>query len=121
VVIDRIFGCNSRRYSARPFSGATGWFNNSINVDVSVNAILANVAGLSHSINSVLWSVQIELAMIALLPLMVGICSRTSLAVDYGILCALGLVSIFARDRLWNSALFCVLFLPWRNVSDGLV
>jgi len=91
-------------------SGATDWFNGSVNVEVNLTAVLANFAGLSHSINGVLWSIQIELVMIALLPVMVVICDRTSLAADYAILCVLCLISIFGWDMLWNAALFSYCF-----------
>jgi peptidoglycan/LPS O-acetylase OafA/YrhL len=93
-----------------PYSGVTTWFNNEINVDLSASAMLANLAGLSHSINSVLWSIQIELVMIVLLPLMVFVCNRTSLAADYAIFWGLCVVSIFAWDQLWYSALFAYCF-----------
>jgi peptidoglycan/LPS O-acetylase OafA/YrhL len=93
-----------------PHSGATDWFNASINVDVTLAAVLTNLAGLSHSLNSVLWSIQIELVMIGLLPFMVLICDRTSLSADYAILCALCLISISGWDWFWNSILFTYCF-----------
>jgi peptidoglycan/LPS O-acetylase OafA/YrhL len=92
------------------YSGATGWFNASINIPVSLGAILANLAGLSHSMNGVLWSIQIELGMIGLLPLMVWICNRTSLGADYAIFWALCFISIFGWDQLWNCFIFAYCF-----------
>jgi peptidoglycan/LPS O-acetylase OafA/YrhL len=92
------------------YAGATGWFNNSLDVEVSIKAILANAMGLSHSINAVLWSVQIELWMIVLLPLMVGVCKQTSIAGDYAIVCILCAASIFGWNTLWNCILFAYCF-----------
>jgi peptidoglycan/LPS O-acetylase OafA/YrhL len=50
------------------FAGATAWFGQFSSVATSPAILLQNLLGLSHSINSVLWSIQIELVMIVLLP-----------------------------------------------------
>jgi peptidoglycan/LPS O-acetylase OafA/YrhL len=52
-----------------PIDGATDWYNVYRSVDTSPHAIIMNVFGLSWRINSVMWSVQIELFVIPLLPL----------------------------------------------------
>jgi peptidoglycan/LPS O-acetylase OafA/YrhL len=43
------------------FAGATAWFGQFSSVATSPAILLQNLLGLSHSINSVLWSIQIEL------------------------------------------------------------
>jgi peptidoglycan/LPS O-acetylase OafA/YrhL len=59
----------SRIVAGPPLDGATDWYNFYRSVDTSPNAIAANALGLSWRINSVMWSVQIELFVIPLLPL----------------------------------------------------
>ena len=72
--------------------------------------LLQNFAGLSYSINSVLWSIQIELVMIVLLPPMVWLSRRTSLAIDCGIVVALYAGAIAFWGTLPNFALFAYCF-----------
>jgi peptidoglycan/LPS O-acetylase OafA/YrhL len=52
-----------------PIQGATNWYNVYRSIDTSPHAIVMNVVALSWRINSVMWSVQIELFVIPLLPL----------------------------------------------------
>jgi peptidoglycan/LPS O-acetylase OafA/YrhL len=93
-----------------PFAGATGWFNQFLSTAISPAILLQNFAGLSYSINSVLWSIQIELVMIVLLPPMVWLSRRTSLMVDCGIVVALYAGAIALWGRLPNFALFAYCF-----------
>jgi peptidoglycan/LPS O-acetylase OafA/YrhL len=93
-----------------PFAGATGWFNQFLSTAISPAILLQNFAALSYSINSVLWSIQIELVMIVLLPPMVWLSRRTSLAVDCGIVVALYAGAIAFWGRLPNFALFAYCF-----------
>jgi peptidoglycan/LPS O-acetylase OafA/YrhL len=93
-----------------PFAGATAWFDQFLSTAVSPAILLQNFAGLSYSINSVLWSIQIELVMIALLPPMVWLCRRTSLMADCGIVVALYAGAIVLWGRLPNFALFAYCF-----------
>jgi peptidoglycan/LPS O-acetylase OafA/YrhL len=55
--------------AGRPTDGATDWYNVYRSVDTSPHAIIMNAVALSWRINSVMWSVQIELFVIPLLPL----------------------------------------------------
>jgi len=54
-----------------PIEGASDWYNVYRSVDTSLHAIVMNATALSWRINSVMWSVQIELFVIPLLPLAV--------------------------------------------------
>jgi peptidoglycan/LPS O-acetylase OafA/YrhL len=83
-----------------PYTGATGWFHVTV-ADaqaISTGTLLANLAGLSHSINSVLWSVQVELAMVLLLPPLVELSRRTTPAEDLAMLVTLCVASHVLRD-----------------------
>jgi peptidoglycan/LPS O-acetylase OafA/YrhL len=72
--------------------------------------LLENLLGLSHSINSVLWSIQIELVMIVLLPLMAWLSARTNLWADAVIVGALYLVAIEFWGLVPNFVLFAYCF-----------
>jgi peptidoglycan/LPS O-acetylase OafA/YrhL len=89
-----------------PFSGTTGWFNQFLSVTISPAILLQNFLALSYSINSVLWSIQIEIAMIALLPVLVWISKRTSIVTDLAIIAGLYVASLL----FWNTAPLFVLF-----------
>jgi peptidoglycan/LPS O-acetylase OafA/YrhL len=93
-----------------PFAGTTGWFNQFLSTAIGPAILLQNFAGLSYSINSVLWSIQIELAMIVLLPPMVWLSRRTSLAIDCGIVVTLYAGAIAFWGTLPNFALFAYCF-----------
>jgi peptidoglycan/LPS O-acetylase OafA/YrhL len=67
---------------------------------------LQNLLGLSHSINSVLWSIQIELVMIVLLPPLVWLSARTNLLADAVVVGALYLAAI----KFWGVAPTFVMF-----------
>ncbi len=89
-----------------PFEGTTVWFNQFLSVAVSPAILLQNLLGVSYSLNSVLWSIQIELVMIALLPPLVWISERTSLLADSGIVAAL----YAAPLALWSEAPIFAMF-----------
>src|SRR6185437_10091631 len=76
------------------FAGTTAWFHQFSAVATSPAILLQNLLGLSHSINSVLWSVQIELATIVLLPPLVWLSARTNLFGDAIVVGALYLAAI---------------------------
>ena len=59
----------SKIVAGPPLDAATDWYNVYRSVDTSPQAIAMNATGLSWRINSVMWSVQIELFVIPLLPL----------------------------------------------------
>jgi peptidoglycan/LPS O-acetylase OafA/YrhL len=81
-----------------PFQGATGWFNAFFGRAVSVREIVSDLAGLSWNVNSVLWSVQIELAMILLLPMLMYVSSRLSAVFNIVGFAVLAMLSL----RLWG-------------------
>jgi len=82
------------------FAGTTAWFNQFAAVATSPAILLQNLLGLSHSINSVLWSIQIELVMIVLLPPLVWLSARTNALGDVIAVAALYLVAI----KFWGVA-----------------
>jgi peptidoglycan/LPS O-acetylase OafA/YrhL len=83
-----------------PFAGATAWFNPNFAMKITIANVLKNLLALKTYINSVLWSVQIELAMIPILPLAVRLVARTALWGDVLLFAALALVSL----ALWGKA-----------------
>ncbi len=89
------------------FAGTTAWFNQFSSVATSPGILLQNFLALSHSINSVLWSIQIELVTIALLPPLVWLNARTSLFGDAVVVGALYLTAI----EFWGTAPTFVLFV----------
>jgi peptidoglycan/LPS O-acetylase OafA/YrhL len=92
------------------FAGTTAWFAQFSSIALSPAIILENLLGVSYSINSVLWSIQIELVMIALLPPMAWLSGRTSLAVDVGIVAALYLGAVKVWGAVPNIVLFAYCF-----------
>jgi len=92
------------------FAGTTAWFDQFSSVAVSPAILLENLLGLSHSINSVLWSIQIELVMILLLPPMAWLSARTSLWLDAVIIGALYLGAIEFWGVVPNFVLFAYCF-----------
>jgi peptidoglycan/LPS O-acetylase OafA/YrhL len=73
-------------------------------------AVRGHLLGLSYSINSVLWSIQIELAMIVLLPPMVWLSGRTNLLADAAVAAALYLGTLPLWGAVPNFALFAYCF-----------
>lgn len=93
-----------------PFEGATAWFRQFLSVAVSPGILVRNFLGLSYSINSVLWSIQIELAMIALLPPMAWLSERTGAWTDGIVIALLYLVSLFLWGAVPNFVMFAYCF-----------
>lgn len=93
-----------------PFDGTTGWFKQFLSVPVGPSILLRNLLGLSYSLNSVLWSVQIELTMIVLLPPMVRLSKRTSLLTDSVIIAGLYIAPLTILSAPPNFALFAYCF-----------
>jgi peptidoglycan/LPS O-acetylase OafA/YrhL len=93
-----------------PFAGATPWFNQFLSIMVSPAILLQNVLGLSYSINSVLWSIQIELAVIVLLPIMVWLSGRTNAVGDVFVVVALYLSAVAVWGAVPNVVLFAYCF-----------
>jgi peptidoglycan/LPS O-acetylase OafA/YrhL len=89
------------------FAGTTAWFNQFSSVATSPAILLQNLLGLSHSINSVLWSIQIELVMIVLLPPLVWLSARSSPFGDAIVVGALYLAAI----EFWGVAPTVVSFI----------
>jgi peptidoglycan/LPS O-acetylase OafA/YrhL len=92
------------------FAGTTAWFNQFSSVAVSPAILLQNLLGLSHSINSVLWSIQIELVMIGVLPPLVWLSARTNAVADTIIAGAFYLGALKFWSVLPNAALFAYCF-----------
>jgi peptidoglycan/LPS O-acetylase OafA/YrhL len=88
------------------FAGTTSWFEQFATIALSPAILLQNLLGLSHSINSVLWSIQVELGMIVLLPPMAWLSGRTNLWADAAIIAAL----CFGAIKFWSLAPNFVLY-----------
>ncbi len=93
-----------------PFDGTTAWFNQFLSVAVNPAGLLRNLLGLSYSINSVLWSVQIELAMIALLPPLVWLSKYTTIWTDVVITALLYIASLSLWGAVPNFVMFAYCF-----------
>jgi peptidoglycan/LPS O-acetylase OafA/YrhL len=93
-----------------PFSGTTVWFNQFLSVVISPATLLQNLLGFSYSINTVLWSIQIELVMIVLLPPMVWLVGRTSMIVDGWIIAALCIIALALWGVVPNFVMFAYCF-----------
>lgn len=93
-----------------PIDAATDWFNVYRSIDTSPHAVVMNAIGLSWRINSVMWSVQIELFVIPLLPLGVLAVQRLApwqaLAVLIG-LCSAGVLLLNHVDARPVAYLYC--------------
>jgi peptidoglycan/LPS O-acetylase OafA/YrhL len=62
-----------------PITGASGWFNQSFLAIATAPAdIVLNLAGISVSINGALWSIQVEIVMVAILPAALVLADRLS-------------------------------------------
>jgi peptidoglycan/LPS O-acetylase OafA/YrhL len=92
------------------YPGTTRWFNLELTKTIDPQTLLVNFLGLSHSINTVLWSIQIELAMIPLLPLAVWVSRFCPLWLDFAITAALCGTSIVAWNYAPNFVLFAYCF-----------
>jgi peptidoglycan/LPS O-acetylase OafA/YrhL len=88
------------------FAGTTSWFEQFATIALSPAILLQNLLGLSHSINSVLWSIQVELGMIVLLPPMAWLSGRTNLWADAAIVAAF----YFGAIKFWSLAPNFVLY-----------
>lgn len=80
------------------FPGATQTFNGMLTHPMSVASVIRNLIGIDTDLNPLLWSVQIELILIVVLPFMVAMSARLPLAIDAVIFAFLVLVSL----KLWN-------------------
>lgn len=72
--------------------------------------LAANLTGLQIEINPVLWSVQVEIVMIALLPILLAVSNRVPLIVDSAFLVALIFIGIHYWDALPNPLRFVYCF-----------
>ena len=93
-----------------PLPGATPWFNAFLGQPISTVAIVSDLAGLSWNVNSVLWSVQIELAMIPLFPLLMHVGARLRPRANLAFCGVLALISTLLWGKL-PAAANAVLYL----------
>jgi peptidoglycan/LPS O-acetylase OafA/YrhL len=56
-----------------PIPGATAFFNALLGKNVFLTGVISDGVGLTYHLNPVLWSIQVELVMIACLPVMVAL------------------------------------------------
>jgi peptidoglycan/LPS O-acetylase OafA/YrhL len=95
-----------------PLQGATRWLDALLGRSLSIGEVASDLAGLSWNANSVLWSVQIELAMIPIFPVLMAVSSRLSVAANLGVCAVLAALSLLLWSRLppWANAglyLYC--------------
>jgi peptidoglycan/LPS O-acetylase OafA/YrhL len=93
--------------------GGTRWFTDEIGRSIHWNQIATDFAGLSWHANPVLWSVQIELAMIVLLPVLMIASERLSLRTNVvaGLSLAVLSLACWGKIPLWaNAVLFAYCF-----------
>jgi peptidoglycan/LPS O-acetylase OafA/YrhL len=93
--------------------GATRWLTDEIGRSLDGGQIATDLAGLSWHANPVLWSVQIELAMILLLPLLMIASERLSLQMNVvaGLSLAGLSVACWGNIPLWaNAVLYAYCF-----------
>jgi peptidoglycan/LPS O-acetylase OafA/YrhL len=65
------------------------WFDGYFRVPITATGLLRNAALFDANINGVLWSIQVELVMILVLPLLALVVARTSLIADLALVAAL--------------------------------
>jgi peptidoglycan/LPS O-acetylase OafA/YrhL len=95
-----------------PLPGGTRWLDAVLARSLSIGDIASDLAGLSWNANSVLWSVQIELAMILVFPVLMYASARLSNVANLGVCALLAVLSLFVWGRLplWANAvlyLYC--------------
>jgi peptidoglycan/LPS O-acetylase OafA/YrhL len=77
-----------------PIEGAGGWFNdNFLNIRTTPRDIALNFSGISTSINGALWSIQVELFMVLILPIAIVVADRMSVTQNLGVVVALCILS----------------------------
>jgi peptidoglycan/LPS O-acetylase OafA/YrhL len=83
-------------YLPGPIDGATRWFNGFLERPLSPSVIVQDLIAWTYTLNPVLWSIQVELVMIPILPIMFWMSrragARTSLAI-YGLLAVLSVLT----------------------------
>ena len=111
--------------SRAPVAGATPWFNAILQTPVGIRDVVANFAGVRTNINSVLWSVQIELVIAPFLPMLVWLADRArgwTIAPTFAALCvaSLTLWSVAPNAVLYAYCFYLGIVLP-RLLDDGLI
>jgi peptidoglycan/LPS O-acetylase OafA/YrhL len=76
-----------------PIDGATGWFQSFLVIRTAPADIALNFVMISTSINGALWSIQVELVMVALLPAALVLVERLSIWQNFGVAVGLCIVS----------------------------
>jgi peptidoglycan/LPS O-acetylase OafA/YrhL len=86
-----------------PFAGATSWFNQHLTgTPITARHLLANFLSIKIDVNSVLWSVQIELWIAPLFPLAVRLSERAGPLTIALVFAALCFLSIALWDKVPN-------------------
>jgi peptidoglycan/LPS O-acetylase OafA/YrhL len=96
-----------------PLSGTTRWLDALFARSLSVGDVASDLAGGSWNANSVLWSVQIELVMIPVLPVLMYVSARLSQAANLAVCALLAAASLLLWGKLplWlNAALYLYCF-----------
>ena len=97
-----------------PIPGASDWLNGNRAHPVSASEVFQNLTAYAVSLNGSLWSIQVELIMIPILPLMVYVSGRLSWAGNVAVLAALCVLSrlVFTPVRSFDgSQLFFLAYL----------
>jgi len=88
-------------YPSTGYDYIPDWLNGAVFNPLKARTVLGNFAGLSWSMNLVIWSLYVEVCAVPLLPLFHGAARRRNLAADAAILTALMAVTVV----MWNTML----------------
>jgi peptidoglycan/LPS O-acetylase OafA/YrhL len=90
--------------------GMTATMATAMKTTFDVASLIRNFLGIEYGINPLLWSVQVEIVMIAILPILIVISNRSSLALDLIVLAVLVAVSLVYWNPLPNPLRFVYCF-----------
>ncbi|HTY70140.1 MAG TPA: acyltransferase [Alphaproteobacteria bacterium] len=89
---------NPSRFPSMGYDFLADWLNGAVFNPLKARSVIANFAGLSWSMNLVIWSLYVEVCAVPLLPLFHGVARRKNIGADVLTLAALVLLSM----SLWN-------------------
>jgi peptidoglycan/LPS O-acetylase OafA/YrhL len=94
-------------WTTTPYPGASPWFDGFVGDPLTTSEIVSDLTGLSAHANGVLWSVQVELAMIPLFPALWWLSRQLSLARNLILMVVLFGASILLWGRIpfWANAI----------------
>jgi len=96
--------------SGMRFEGVTEWFNDPFKTAIRPGLLARNLVGNDTSINPLMWSVQVELVMVLLLPIMTLVIARTTLLMDAMIYAGLCVLSVTLWAKIPNAFIYSYCF-----------